>query len=791
MTIDALITLGLPGGSWPTLAQNLLQGTAFARSLGGQDADAADTADESLAARIATALAAAPQGGLCTAPELAAAIVARPPANSAMLALVEHPVAALAAALDADPELDAMTWLAAWQHAGQRLLRLAQRHRARCLLVDADEAARQPQLLCERLARLVPMAHNGAVSAAGPAQQIPGPIVVDPLALALADVLCAKTPGLIRLHREMLAACEPLSAGAMALTASPLADPRAALQALAALRLAAHKAQAALQAALARQEALLKQSEALRSELGEARASNAQAQGDRQAADKRSQQLGRELSRLEGQAAKAIATTAEAESRAAQATAAALQGEATAARWRERLAEAEAALGQAEQDHGQQLAQLQAQLQAQARAQRDAQSQAQADLQAQQQVHQAQLAQQADEQAEQRRLLSEQAQAHRKALAKLQQAQAEALRQTGEQAARNGSARDLAQAEADLLLRQLHDTQEALEQTELALRKLRAAQAALPPAVPGELVIGEVRSADANDDPPYRGLSFMLRRVRAGNRPLADTQVRLVEHHGHPGLAVFQHSGGDAPLLQAWRESGREGDRAYLLLVPTDAHCLPALQAMDGSDWQHLLAVVARMVVELRRGPAAQRKTWLSLACRLSEQLQELPAQLRHGGVQGTVADGGQDLLLQIRQLSWGVRRLDELSLRWQPDGSLRGLGLQCADDGSVPLLSWPEDEQGDSPQVFWLPLGSHRSEEVLAHWARLPQPDRLFVQVLLDALPRLVADLPATAVSQGLVAAAQVLQTEARQTLFAPPAPPAGLMRRVARRLLRRGNTR
>ena len=783
MTVDALITLGLPGGRWPALAQALLQGTPHGLPLGHPDADGADPADPPAAARITAALANAPQGGLCTVPALAAAVVAQPPAGSAVLALVEHPVAALAAALDADPQLDTPAWLAAWQHAGQQLLRLAQRHRARCLLVDADEAARQPQLLCDRLASLVPAAQDMAASRPLSAQQMPGQPPADPLVLALADALCAQTPGLTRLQRELLAACEPLSAAEMALPATPLADARAAWQSLAAQRLAARKTQAALQAALARQEVLLQQRATLRSELSDTRASGVQAQRDRQAADKRANQLSRELTRLEGQAAQAIATTAEAESRAAQATTAAQQSEAAAARWREQTAEAEAALGQAQQQHAEQLAQWQAQQHG-----LHAQLQAQASqLQAQQQ---ALLARQAEDQALQQRLLGEQAQAHQRAMDALLQGNAEALRQAGAQAARSGADADLAKAEADLLMRQLHEAQEALEQTELAIRKLRTAQAALPPPVPGELSIGEARSADANDERPYRGLSFMLRRVRAGSRPLADTQVRLVEHHGHPGLAVFQHSGAEAPLLRGWRDSGREGDRAYLLLVPTDAHCVPALQALDSSDWQTLLAVVARLVQELRRAPPAQRQAWLPLACRLGEQLQELPAQLRHAGVSSTAADGGPDLLLHIHQLSWGVRRLDGLHLRWQLHGSQRGLALLRAADDSVPLLSWPEDEQGDSPQMFWLPLAAHHNEVELAHWARLPLADRVFVQALLDALPTLVAALPSAEGGSDLVAAAQALQAEARQTLFAAPAPPSSVLRRVIRRLRRRGTT-
>jgi hypothetical protein len=67
-----------------------------------------------------------------------------------------------------------------------------------------------------------------------------------------------------------------------------------------------------------------------------------------------------------------------------------------------------------------------------------------------------------------------------------------------------------------------------------------------------------------------RELTVMLRSVQSAARQVPDATVRLVEHHGHPGLAVFAPPGAE-PLFAAWQESGREANRSYMLLVPSGA----------------------------------------------------------------------------------------------------------------------------------------------------------------------------------------------------------------------------
>src|SRR5690606_32267861 len=131
------------------------------------------------------------------------------------------------------------------------------------------------------------------------------------------------------------------------------------------------------------------------------------------------------------------------------------------------------------------------------------------------------------------------------------------------------------------------------------------------------------------DTPPHREITFHVRNVHAGERQIADATVRLVEHWGRPGLAIFANPG-STTLFEAWRESGREDGNPYMLLVHGEESTQAVYDAMGPVDWQLAQLLVLQLGQVLQRHADHISPTWKSLVQRLLASLYEQPARLRY-----------------------------------------------------------------------------------------------------------------------------------------------------------------
>ena len=317
-----------------------------------------------------------------------------------------------------------------------------------------------------------------------------------------------------------------------------------------------------------------------------------------------------------------------------------------------------------------------------------------------------------------------------------------------------------------------------------------------PNAAATDLTIEEVRIDSLRDAAPYRELTFALRRLKMGSRDVPEASVRLVEHHGHPGLVIFGADRG-MNMLESWCESGREEGLAYALLVPSDAHCQPIFDAMGSTDWRLTQALLVRLEGQLRQLSAPAEPIWQQLARRMREQLLEMPARFRYDSlaIEAVGEAGAGELTLRFGQVHCGARQLDRLTLHWRPSGPLAALELLCDAQAGPPLPSWPAGADGEIPDRLRLPLGNALSDEAKRqHWSRLPLADREFVQALILAWPDLArrhaASLldagvdPATVSAAAIELAKDLLRTQASLRAPTPSARPGALLRRVARRL-------
>jgi hypothetical protein len=351
-----------------------------------------------------------------------------------------------------------------------------------------------------------------------------------------------------------------------------------------------------------------------------------------------------------------------------------------------------------------------------------------------------------------------------------------------------------ATTERGLVIRQVLETQRELARYFSEFRKLE--QSAGP--VSARIRANRVVFSAPVESGPHRHIDAHAHGLKSPSQGTHDQLVRLVNHHGRPGLALLVPQGKPNPL-SAWHPNLQEDDRSGLLLVPGDADARAYLERLGTSDWLTVLGLVHLMECELAAASFPQAASWRVVASRLHMQLRELPARLRYDAIRVDVeATGGPDFALTMNFLAplYGDEVMSTISVRWRPErprGSKPGEAplewLLPTLPGEVPgLASWPVDDQGQPEQRLALPAGPGLAKaELLERWAAFTPRERELLQALLDALPACAdavepAELPAGWNSDRLRQAAQAVGAETRHQLGG--APWRRLMSRGLRRL-------
>ena len=767
MIVPAFLTIGTPGGQWPSWLSSLLNSQP-------EGADDWPTTQPALlqALRASQANPRGPGPADAAGDVASMDTLAQRLPDAQVLVLVERPSLGLAAALAAGLVDDPAPWLHDWCEGARRLLWRAQSDPLRCLLVDAEEAWQHP----EALAASVNQRFGLDVAATQAATEW---AAVDPLSRALAEAIAAAHPEAQALFAELQASCvllAPEPPVADFASAGPPIDGLSAVGCLQALRVRLLAAEdeaerradelVALRAQAQAQHASL---QAVSVQLAQSQRSAQRAAADLAAAAGQNQLLQQQLA----ERSETLAQLNQAHQAQAQALQAAVAERAGRQRELGELRqESELLLQQLHQVQGELesvfLARREAELRlAETSAERDSQVRLAAD-QAQQMAQQAQALQQLAQQLQEAQagLKTLQAEAQRNAqqrdqsarVAQDAQAAQQASDQRGQEKAAALSSLQLELAaerrtavgtrqENELMLQQLHQVQGELEHYYVECRRLEAAAASMVPATAGlNMAVAEVLPLAERDTPPHRELTFQLRGVTLEDREIPEATVRLVEHQGHPGLVVFGNEAG-AQLLTCWQETGREDGRPFMLLVPADAPVRPLLEAMDQADWLLLQSLPARLEQALDEQDPPLAPHWQQLARRLQAQLQAPGRRLRYREVDvAPVPDGPPGAwACQFSQLLWGSYRLPKLTAHWQTSGPLAGITLLNDAEAGPPLTSWPADERGLPLSRWHLPLGPGAAKRDKRHaWAQLAAPDREFLLALLAIWPQALAQAAA-----------------------------------------------
>jgi hypothetical protein len=222
MTHTTLLTLGTPFGQWPSVAKSFLDECLLDPAIAKWHQDVVgaplpevngtNVLDALLGVKIDPVMlkrlqALRPTHSLCWGGcdvrlSWTGHAMAQLLPDAKFLIWVEHPARPLAHWLPAAGRADPAVALAIIQSSLQGMVNLVHRHRSRCLVVYADEAAAHPEALVGRLKDWLGL-DRGKVA-------LPAPLAHDPLNLLLSEQLIASCPRLLRDYERLYASCTPL-----------------------------------------------------------------------------------------------------------------------------------------------------------------------------------------------------------------------------------------------------------------------------------------------------------------------------------------------------------------------------------------------------------------------------------------------------------------------------------------------------------------------------------------------------------------------------------------------------
>ena len=347
-----------------------------------------------------------------------------------------------------------------------------------------------------------------------------------------------------------------------------------------------------------------------------------------------------------------------------------------------------------------------------------------------------------------------------------------------------------AQRRAALQAQQLEQLKASAQRSAVALQRQRAARVAL-----GQAVVRGIEVGAPAGTAPHLHLPVVLHGVRLGAATVAESRLRLVQHCGRPGLVLFGAEQG-AHWLPGWQRTGAEAGRPFMALLPADSASAPLFEAMPGRDWLALLSVVEALQARLAEPGCEAGPLWLEVATRLRAQLLELAPRLRYDSLHiGPAPESpAAPRHITLGGVVYGARHLQTLALHLHlqpcapgPTGSFSGhLVLLPGTSGLLPLFhAAPVQDGAEEAAPCVLPLGPGAQAAAQAQWwLALPAADRAFVWALLQALSGAAQGGPAGA--ELSAAERETLATAARQMarLSGAEPGPAGMMRRISRRM-------
>jgi chemotaxis protein histidine kinase CheA len=288
----------------------------------------------------------------------------------------------------------------------------------------------------------------------------------------------------------------------------------------------------------------------------------------------------------------------------------------------------------------------------------------------------------------------------------------------------------------------LQELQNAFKESEDFFEQWKSHEAA---TIPGHLIVGPCIRGTEHLQPPHCHHDFTFESVTLFERHWRRLPVRLVEHNGNAGLAIFNPFGNGSDPLYRWEPQGQEGGIDFMLFVPADKASRDRLVAAPASDLLLIRELTARILGHLSVHGETGTERWIPVARRLLQQIDEIPERLHYDDVKTSSSGTRQDTSIRFTLSNLYFRGVCARSyaISWKPGSQGGSLTLEQPDFDHTILAS--SVGIGSDGAVTSLAISFDSAEETQkasAAWRRLTRRDQDFIRVLVRELPNLIYHL-------------------------------------------------
>jgi hypothetical protein len=288
----------------------------------------------------------------------------------------------------------------------------------------------------------------------------------------------------------------------------------------------------------------------------------------------------------------------------------------------------------------------------------------------------------------------------------------------------------------------LQELQNAFKESEDFFEQWKSHEAA---TIPGHLNVGPCIRGAEHLQPPHCHLDFTFESVTLFERHWRRLPVRLVEHHGNAGMAIFNPYGNGSDPLYRWEPQGQEGGIDFMLFVPADDASKDRLVAAPASDILLIRELTARILGHLSVQGEAGSERWISIARRLLQQIDEIPERLHYDDVKTSSSGAQQETShrFTLNNLYFRGVCARSYAISWKPGSKGGSLTLEQPDFDHTILSSGVgigSDGAGTSLALSF--DSAEETQKARAAWRRLTRHDQEFIRVLIRELPNLIYHL-------------------------------------------------
>lgn len=267
--------------------------------------------------------------------------------------------------------------------------------------------------------------------------------------------------------------------------------------------------------------------------------------------------------------------------------------------------------------------------------------------------------------------------------------------------------------------------------------------------------IASIELMDSVERPPHNHLNVLLRHLQFGSSTWPWVRIRLVEHHGRPGLVIFEPPG-DAMPLQQWMRSGEENGMHYFLLVPENESGRQFLIQAPSTDIYVVYFLIKSLELELHKAahksihPALSSDSlhaWAQIAESLRRLLEGERSRFQHGAstAKPVTLDKNKELIkVDLRDCLYSGRFMPRVSFTWEV--ATDSLTFERNENATLPFLEWPMARNGSAVSIVDVSFLRKQLKNRTFHQGPLASRDAEFALALAQSLPSFLIGSPAEA---------------------------------------------